>query len=175
MRETGRGTARGRSALICVALLTCTGCGVQIVTVAPSSTAAPRQPETAVTRPAPPSSAAPPIGSPPPALSVPREPVTPDVSPVLLARAQSEFDAGRLDEAIALLDSKPRANYPTSKSSRLLRDAYNRRALTRYGADRIAEAIADMNRSLQIDPAQPEIRTQLARARERLDRLKALQ
>ncbi|MEO5657337.1 MAG: tetratricopeptide repeat protein [Nitrospiria bacterium] len=127
-----------------------------------------------MTRPTPPIGAAPPIGSVPPALSVPREPVTPDVSPVLLARAQSEFDAGRIDQAIALLESTPRSS-PKSKSSRLLRDAYNRRALTRYGADRIAEAIADMNRSLQIDPAQPEVRTQLARARERLERLKALQ
>lgn len=166
MGKIGGRIARGRSALVCVALLACTGCGLRIVTVAPSSTSAPRQPETAVTRPAPP------IGSlSPPAPSVPREP---DVSPVLLARAQSEFDAGRLDETIALLESTPRPNHPTSKSSRLLRDAYNRRALTRYGADRIAEAIADMNRSLQIDPAQPEVRTQLARARERLERLNAL-
>lgn len=84
------------------------------------------------------------------------------------------MNAGQLDEAIALLESAPRQERLSAKPSQLLREAYNRRALMRYGADRIEDAIADMTRSLEIDPSQTDLRAQLDRARERLDRIKAL-
>jgi tetratricopeptide (TPR) repeat protein len=93
---------------------------------------------------------------------------------VSLAEAEDHLSAGRLDEAIALLEPASRGDHPTPKAARLLRDAYNRRALVRYGADRIQEAIADMTQSLDIDPSQADIRAQLARARERWERIKTL-
>jgi len=94
---------------------------------------------------------------------------------VSLAEAEDHLSVGRLDEAIALHEPASRGNHPDTKTTRLLRDAYNRRALVRYGADRIQEAIADMTRSLDIDPSQADIRAQRARARERWERIKALQ
>jgi len=100
--------------------------------------------------------------------------IPPKPPPASLAAAEAHLSAGRLDEAIALLEPASRGDHPNPKTTRLLRDAYNRRALVRYGTDRIQEAIADMTRSLDIDPAQEDIRAQLARARERWERIKAL-
>ena len=100
--------------------------------------------------------------------------VPPKPPTVSLAEAEAHLSAGRLDEAIALLEPASRGDHANPKAARLLRDAYNRRALVRYGVDRIQEAIADMTRSLDIDPSQADIRTQLARARERWERIKAL-
>ncbi len=110
----------------------------------------------------------------PSAPETPREPAPPKPPPVSLAEAEDHLSAGRLDEAIALLEPASRGDHPNPKAARLLRDAYNRRALVRYGADRIQDAIADMTRSLDIDPSQADIRAQLARARERWERIKAL-
>jgi tetratricopeptide (TPR) repeat protein len=109
-----------------------------------------------------------------PAPEAPREPAPPKPPPVSLAEAEDHLSAGRLDEAIALLEPASRGDHPNPKTARLLRDAYNRRALVRYGTDRIQESIADMTRSLDIDPSQEDIRAQLARARERWERIKAL-
>jgi tetratricopeptide (TPR) repeat protein len=110
-----------------------------------------------------------------PAPEAPREPAPPKPPPVSLAEAEAHLTAGRLDEAIALLEPASRGDHADPKAILLLRDAYNRRALVRYGADRIQEAIADMTRSLDIDPSQADIRSQRARARERWERIKALQ
>jgi tetratricopeptide (TPR) repeat protein len=101
--------------------------------------------------------------------------VPPKPSSVSLAEAEDHLSVGRLDEAIALLEPASRGDHPDTKTTRLLRDAYNRRALVRYGADQIQEAIADLTRSLDIDPSQADIRAQRARARERWERIKALQ
>jgi tetratricopeptide (TPR) repeat protein len=100
--------------------------------------------------------------------------IPPKPPPASLAAAEAHLSAGRLDEAIALLEPASRGDHPNPKTTRLLRDAYNRRALVRYGTDRIQEAIADMTRSLDIDPSQADIRAQRARASERWERVKAL-
>lgn len=110
-----------------------------------------------------------------PAPEAPREPAPPKPPPVSLAEAEAHLTAGRLDDAITLLEPASRGDRVDPKAILLLRDAYNRRALVRYGADRIQEAIADMTRSLDIDPSQADIRAQRARARERWERIKALQ
>lgn len=168
MQPTRSATAVRRGASACLALIGCVGCGMQIVTVPDRDGPKPAARESA--RPSP--DAVPPRPSAP---ETPREPVPPKPPPVSLAEAEDHLSAGRLDEAIALLEPVSRGDHPNPKTARLLRDAYNRRALVRYGADRIQEAIADMTRSLDIDPSQADIRAQLARARERWERIKALQ
>lgn len=154
----------------CLALIGCVGCGMQIVTVPDRDGRKPAARESA--RPSP--TVIPPNAS-TPAPEAPREPAPPKPPPVSLAEAEAHLSAGRLDEAIALLEPASHGDHPKPKAARLLRDAYNRRALVRYGADRIQESIADMTRSLDIDPSQTDIRAQLARARERWERIKALQ
>ena len=153
----------------CLALIGCVGCGIQIVTIPDRDGPRPAARESA--RPSP--DVVPPK-LPATAIETPREPAPPKPPPVSLAEATAHLDAGRLDEAIALLDPAYRDDRTNPKPARLLRDAYNRRALVRYGSDRIQEAIADMTRSLDIDPSQADIRAQLARARERWERIKAL-
>jgi tetratricopeptide (TPR) repeat protein len=140
---------------------------MQIVTVPDRDGPKPAARESA--RPSP--DAVPPRASAP---ETPREPAPPKPPSVSLAEAEDHLSAGRLDEAIALLEPASRGDHPNPKTAQLLRDAYNRRALVRYGADRIQEAIADMTRSLDIDPSQADIRAQLARARERWERIKTL-
>jgi tetratricopeptide (TPR) repeat protein len=137
----------------CLALIGCVGCAIQIVTVPAREGPKPTARESA--RPSP-------------------DAVPPKPPPASLAEAEGHLSTGRLDEAIALLEPASRGDHANPKAARLLRDAYNRRALVRYGADRIQEAIADMTRSLDIDPSQEDIRAQLARARERWERIKAL-
>ena len=169
MRPTRRVTPvrvrlRGAAGL---ALIGCVGCGMQIVTVPDRDGPEPAARESARTAPDA-------VRPRPPAPERPREPAPPKPPPVLLAEAKAHLSAGRLDKAIALLEPASRGNHPNPKTARLLRDAYNRRALVRYGADRIQEAIADMTRSLDIDPSQADIRAQLARARDRWERIQAL-
>ncbi len=153
----------------CLALIGCVGCGIQIVTVP-----AREGPKPAARESVRPSPDAVPPKPPSPAPEATREPMPPTPSPAVIAEAEAHLDAGRLDEAIALLEPASRGDHPNPKAARLLRDAYNRRTLVRYGADRVQEAIADMTRSLDIDPSQEDIRAQLARARERWERVKAL-
>ncbi len=136
-----------------LALIGCVGCGMQIVTVPDRDGPKPAARESA--RPSP-------------------DAVPPKPPPVSLAEAEDHLSAGRLDAAITLLEPAARGDHPNPKTARLLRDAYNRRALVRYGTDRIQEAITDMSRSLDIDPTQADIRAQLARARDRWERIKAL-
>ncbi len=170
MRPTRSATLvlpRGAAAL---ALIGCVGCGMQIVTVPDRDGPKPAARESA--RPSPDAVQPKPSA---PAPEAPREPAPPKPPPVSLAEAEDHLSAGRLDEAIALLEPASRGDHPNPKTTRLLRDAYNRRALVRYGTDRIQESIADMTRSLDIDPSQEDIRAQLARARERWERIKALQ
>ena len=101
-------------------------------------------------------------------------PHAPQPSPLVISQAESQLNAGQFDEVIVLLEPVLRTAPDDPDSIRLLRDAYNRRALARYGADRIEDAVADMARSIEIDPDQPDLRARLALARERLDRLKSL-
>jgi len=156
VRPTHSATTVRRGVSACLALIGCVGCGMQIVTVPDRDGPKPAARESA--RPS----------------EAPREPAPPTPPAVSLAEAEDHLSAGRLDEAIALLEPASRGDHPNPKAARLLRDAYNRRALVRYGVDRIQEAIADMTRSLDIDPSQEDIRAQLARARERWERIKAL-
>jgi cytochrome c-type biogenesis protein CcmH/NrfG len=53
-------------------------------------------------------------------------------------------------------------------------EAYNQRAIDRYSDDHLEKAIADLRRSLELDPSQSEIRMQLTRAQARLNRLNAI-
>ena len=171
MRPTRSGTpvrVRLRGAA-CLALIGCVGCGIQVVTAPPREGPKPAARESA--RPSP--DVVPPKPS-SPAPEATREPAPPTPPPVSLVEAEAHLDAGRLDEAIALLEPSSRGDHPNPKAARLLRNAYNRRALARYGTDRIQESIADMTRSIDIDPSQEDIRAQLARARERWERVKAL-
>ena len=154
MRPTRSVTPVRRGVSAGLALIGCVGCGMQIVTVPDRDGPKPAARESA--RPSP-------------------DAVPPKPPSVSLAEAEDHLSVGRLDEAIALLEPASRGNHPDTKTTRLLRDAYNRRALVRYGADQIQEAIADMTRSLDIDPSQADIRAQRARARERWERIKALQ
>jgi len=154
VRPTRNVTPVRRGVSAGLALIGCVGCGMQIVTVPDRDSRKPAARESA--RPSP-------------------DAVPPKPPSVSLAEAEDHLSVGRLDEAIALLEPASRGNHPDTKTTRLLRDAYNRRALVRYGADRIQEAIADMTQSLDIDPSQADIRSQRARARERWERIKALQ
>jgi len=99
-------------------------------------------------------------------------PRTPD--PARLAEALAHVDAGRLDEAIEILEAAYREAPSDAQTMRLLCDAYNRRAIARYSADRLEAALADLGRSLDINPDQPDIRMQRNLARERLQRLNAI-
>ena len=168
MRPTRSVTPVLQRGAACLALIGCVGCGIQVVTTPPregpqSTRESTRTaPDTVPPKPSAPSS------------ETPREPAPPKPSTVSLAEAEAHLSAGQLDEAIALLEPASRGDHANPKAARLLRDAYNRRALVRYGTDRIQEAIADMTRSLDIDPSQEDIRAQLARARERWERIKAL-
>ena len=153
MRLTHSATTVRRGVSAGLALIGCVGCGMQIVTIPDRDGPKPAARESA--RPLP-------------------DAVPPKPPPVSLAEAEDHLSAGRWDDAIALLEPAARGDHPNPKTARLLRDAYNRRALVRYGTDRIQESIADMTRSLDIDPSQEDIRAQLARARERWERIKAL-
>lgn len=82
--------------------------------------------------------------------------------------------AGRLDAAIQTLESVYRVDPGDTEGSRLLCEAYNQRAVTRYSDDRLKEAIADLRRSLELNPSQSEVRMQLTRAQTRLNRLNAI-
>ncbi|MBI3607213.1 MAG: tetratricopeptide repeat protein [Nitrospirae bacterium] len=170
--------------VVWLAVLACAGCGLRVVTlVSPAPPMSHAQdgglspsPEPGTTKAAPPK---PHPHAPPPAPS-PDEPPRaqtppgPKPSPLVISQAESQLNAGQFDEVIALLEPVLRTAPDDPDSIRLLRDAYNRRALARYGADRIEDAVADMARSLEIDPAQPDLRARLSLARERLDRLKSL-
>jgi tetratricopeptide (TPR) repeat protein len=95
-------------------------------------------------------------------------------SPRLRAAGLEHLKAGRLDDAILTLESAYRGDSSDVQVSRLLTEAYNQRAVVRYSADRLEEAMADLQRSIEIDPTQAQIRAQLTRTRERLRRLQAI-
>lgn len=92
----------------------------------------------------------------------------------LRAAGLKHLDAGRLDAAIQTLESAYRVAPRDTEASRLLCEAYNQRAVARYSNDNLEEAIADLRRSLELDPRQSEIRMQLTRAQTRLHRLNAI-
>jgi tetratricopeptide (TPR) repeat protein len=94
--------------------------------------------------------------------------------PGLRAAGLEHLQAGRLDDAIRTLESAYRGDSPDVHVSRLLTEAYNQRAVVRYSTDRLEGAMADLQRSLEIDPTQDQIRTQLTQARERHRRLHAI-
>lgn len=108
--------------------------------------------------------AAPPTAKPPPSSNV----------AALRGAGREHLQAGRLDAAIQTLESAYRAAPGDTEASRLLCEAYNQRAIARYSDDNLEAAIADLRRSLDLDPSQSEIRIQLARAQARLHRLNAI-
>jgi len=79
-----------------------------------------------------------------------------------------------LDAAIQTLESAYHADPGDTEAGRLLCEAYNQRAVARYSDHHLEEAIADLRRSLELDPSQSEIRMQLTRAQVRLNRLNAI-
>ncbi len=171
-----RGLGRVAAAMT---IMACAACGITVVT---DTSRSPGPPTTSpvTDKPAKVSPRTPTTGPSKPAVK--KSPATEsderpaaDAPPDVLANAEAELESGRIDAAIAVLQSVPASDRATTTQGRLLRDAYNRRALIHYGADRIDDAINDMVRSLEIDPDQPDIRAQLARASERLDRIKTLQ
>lgn len=91
--------------------------------------------------------------------------------PVLLAEGAALLRAGLWNDAISVLESAHHTTPGDAETHRLLCEAYNRRAMTRYTTNQIEQAIADLTRSLELNPAQPDIRMQLGRAHERLQRL----
>jgi Tfp pilus assembly protein PilF len=95
-------------------------------------------------------------------------------SPGLRAAGLKHLKAGRLDDAIRTLESAYRSDSSDVQVSRPLTEAYNQRAVVRYSADRLEGAMADLQRSIEIDPTQDQIRAQLTQARERLRRLHAI-
>jgi hypothetical protein len=95
-------------------------------------------------------------------------------SPRLRAAGLDHLKAGRLDDAIRTLESAYRGDSSDVQVSRPLTEAYNQRAIVRYSDDRLEGAMADLQRSIEIDPTQAQIRAQLTQARERLRRLHAI-
>jgi tetratricopeptide (TPR) repeat protein len=93
----------------------------------------------------------------------------------LIAAAREHLNAGRLDAAVQAMESAYRAAPGDAETSRWLCEAYNQRAVARYSDDHLREAIADLQRSLELDPSQDEIRTQLTRAQSRLRRLSTIE
>lgn len=92
----------------------------------------------------------------------------------LRGAGREHLQAGRLDAAIRTLESAYRAEPGDTEAGRLLCEAYNQRAVDRYSDDRLEEAIADLRRSLELDPSQSEVRLQLTKAQARLHRLNAI-
>lgn len=141
---------RPNTGLLLALLLSGAGCGLQIVTAG---------------RPAvPPAMSRTDVEVPGSILALPR----------LRAAGLEHLKAGRLDDAILTLESAYRGDSSDVQVSRLLTEAYNQRAVVRYSADRLEGAMADLQRSLEIDPTQAQIREQLTQARERLRRLHAI-
>jgi tetratricopeptide (TPR) repeat protein len=91
-----------------------------------------------------------------------------------VAVGREHLKAGRLDDAIETIESAYRVAPGDTEASRLLCEVYNQRAVARYSDNHLQGAIADLQRSLELDPGQSEIRMQLTRARVRLDRLNAI-
>jgi tetratricopeptide (TPR) repeat protein len=158
-----------RSAGLALALvLSGVGCGVQVVTappmpkpriapvISPGERIAPGEPRATI----------PPRENP--------EPTPPNVVP-LIAAAREHLNAGRLDAAVQTMESAYQAAPGDAETSRWLCEAYNQRAVARYSDDHLRDAIADLQRSLELDPSQHEIRTQLTRAQSRLRRLSTIE
>lgn len=149
---------RPSTGLLLALLLSGAGCGLQIVTTGPPAV----------------------LPAVPPAVppAIPRSDVTVPgsnpASPGLRAAGLKHLKAGRLDEAIRTLESAYRGASRDVQVSHLLTEAYNQRAVVRYAGDRLEGAMADLQRSLEIDPTQARIRAQLTQARERLRRLHAI-
>lgn len=145
-------------------LLSGVGCGVQVVTASKTPVAPSLSPEKR-NGPGEPRTTTPPRGSPEPA---------PNVAS-LIAAGREHLNAGRLDAAVQAMESAYRAAPSNAETSRWLCEAYNQRAVARYSNDHLTEAIADLQRSLELDPSQHEIRTQLTRAQSRLRRLSTIE
>lgn len=141
---------RPNTGLLLALLLSGAGCGLQILTAG---------------RPAVPPTISPTdVKAPSSILALPR----------LRAEGIEHLKAGRLDDAILTLESAYRDASSDVQVSRPLTEAYNQRAIIRYSDDRLEGAMADLQRSIEIDPTQAQIRAQLTQARERLRRLHAI-
>lgn len=145
-------------------LLSSAGCGLHVATAprAQQSPAIPRVDRDGARESGP--AAVPPSANSPPSSNVAS----------LRKGGREHLQAGRLDAAIQTLESAYRVAPGDAETGRLLCEAYNQRAVARYSDDHLEDAIADLRRSLELDPSQSEIHTQLTRAQARLHRLNTI-
>ncbi len=92
----------------------------------------------------------------------------------LLLEGLVQFEKGHLDAALDLLEESHQIAPNDRRLIRELPKVYNRRALKYYREEKLALAVADLKRSLEIDPDQREIRTQLKQVKTRMGLLKKI-
>jgi len=89
-------------------------------------------------------------------------------------RGNSSYHAGELDQAITYFKKAYQIDFSRRAIADRLVIAYNSRALNHYRVGNLNKAINDLKQSLDINPKQENIQTQLDEMTHRLDLLKKL-